>query len=371
MRDFITDTTAAIFDYADKQGLVPEFVKQSNIITKEDADQLPDRAFADQYNRLFPCHTKEATVVSSIYFLADGNGDPNTLDTIMKRAAAFGVEDDVNKVVAHFDNLVQEMQQQEKKASEEPQEPIEKYALTISNNDEEHNFYNISSRPDVLVSMNELERDYNCGAIEMPWMRKVAKILMDAAEQFNVADNAPGCIVKFAECRLPDLGKAQALLSMRTTCVDDMSMYNQAMEKLASSLMQAETFQDAVDVSDEFAKDVYVLDKQANVQYGAFQPDPYVVMLSGPSQEEFEKRAASHVYISDIPVPVEDVVNMSDQTVDMQFSKSSAECIKDAITPLRSGDVDSTTTSDCSIKLASLSPEVRLRLLQVLAGTGF
>lgn len=85
--------------------------------------------------------------------------------------------------------------------------------------------------------MNEVERDYNCGAIEMPWMRKIARVIMEAAEQFNVADNAPGCIVKFAERRLPDIGKATALLSMRSTVVDDMNGYNEAIQKLANAML--------------------------------------------------------------------------------------------------------------------------------------
>lgn len=91
MRDFTTDSTAAVYDYADKNGLVPGFVKQSSLITSEDVKDLPVYAFADEVNRLFPCHTKEATVLSAIYFMADGNENNNVLETIQKRAAAFDV----------------------------------------------------------------------------------------------------------------------------------------------------------------------------------------------------------------------------------------------------------------------------------------
>lgn len=95
MRDFTTDSTAAVYDYADKSGLVPDFVKQSSLITSEDVAGLPDYAFADEENRLFPCHTKEATVMSAIYFMADGEGSQKVLDTIQKRANAFDVTDQV------------------------------------------------------------------------------------------------------------------------------------------------------------------------------------------------------------------------------------------------------------------------------------
>lgn len=94
-------------------------------------------------------------------------------------------------------------------------------------------------------------------------------------------------------------------------------------------------------------------------------------MLTGPSDRELEKYASEHVHISDVAVPIEDVVNLSEQSIDMQFSKQAASVIKDAVQPLRAGDVNSDTTSECAVKLASLAPDVRLRLLQVLANTGF
>lgn len=368
MRDFVTDKTAAVYDYADKNGLVPDFVKQASIITEEEVQELPDAAFADPVNRLYPCHTKQATVLSAIYSLSEGIFDGPVADTINKRASVFDVTEQVEQAHKHFSGIVQEELQ--KSASEQPQ-PIEKYALTLSDGDKSYDFYNVSTRPDVLVSLNQVEKDFNAGNIELPWMRKVSSALLEEARHYGVEDNAPGCVLRYAEVRLPNMEKAATLMTLRSQVVDDMTPYDQLFEKMASMIGEAEGFDEAMQAAEQCAMEMYIMDKQAGVQYNPLQPDPYTIVFCGPKPEDFEKHASEHVYISQVAVPVEDIVNVSDSKIDEMFSKSSAQVIKDAVKPLRDGEVTSDVTGECHVKLANLAPDVRLKLLEVLASTGF
>lgn len=365
MNDFITDNTAAVFAYADQHGLVPDFVKQSNVITKEDVKDLPDIVFADQVNRLYPCHTKEATVLSAIYHKAAMEDNPVVWDTIQKRAAAFEVQHEVDAIASHFEELVTGY---EKQASQNEPEVMEKFALTITDGDKSHNFYDISTKQDTLIAMDEVNRDFASGNIQLPWMRKIASSIMEAARQFGVADNATGALTKYAQVRLPDVSKANALISTRN---NDKETYDFIMRKLASDLVAANSFDEAINAADDAAALIYSLDKKAGVEYSDMQLDPYDIIFSGPSFEEFEKHASTHVYISDIAVPVEDILNVSDTRINQVFSKNASAVITDALQPLREGNVTSDTTNECHVKLASLDPAVRLKLLEVLANTGF
>lgn len=368
MNDFTTDSTAAVFAYADDNGLVPDFVKKASIITKEDVKDLPDIAFADPANRLYPCHTKEATVLSAIYHKSNMDDNQRVWDTICKRAAAFQVQDEVEQICRHFDGLVDN---HIKSASANEPQVMQKFALTITHNDQEHNFYDISTRPDTLVAMEDVTNDFQAGTIELPWMRKIASAVMEAAREFGIQDNASGVLKKFAQIRMPDIQKANTLVTLRNQDVDSSIGYADIMNKLASDLMGSENFEQAMDAADTAASLMYSLDKKAGVQYGPLQPDPYDIIFCGPSIEEFEKHASTHVYISDVPVPVEDILNVSDTRIQQMFSKNASAVITDAIKPLREGTVTSDTTSECHIKLASLDPKVRLKLLEVLANTGF
>lgn len=365
MQDFTTDTTAAIYAYADDQGLVPEFVKKASVISGEDTRSLPDMAFADPVNRLYPCHTKEATVMSAIYVQANMEDSHSIWSTVEKRAAAFDCTDEVNAIRKHFETIYDNAMS--KKASEE-EVPMQKFALTIKKDDEEHNYYDISTREDTLVSMSDVDRDFEAGAVELPWMRKLATAIMDAAVEFGVEDNASSMLKKYAQVRLPDLQTAKSLISART---NDKDSYEFIMNKLASNLLDSESFEQAMEAADEAASLIYTLDKRAGVEYNDIQLNPYDIIFSGPTREDFEKFASSHVYISDVAVPVEDIVNVSDTRIQQTFSKNASAVITDAINPLRSGDITSDITHECHEKIASLDPAVRLKLLEVLANTGF
>lgn len=365
-QDFTTDKTAAIFDYADKAGLIPDFVKQSSFVSAEEVADMPDRIFADQNARLYPCHTKAATLVSAVYAAANQDDTYGVREEIEKRAATFDITEEVKSVFDHFDSTM------DKSASVDQVEEtvMQKFAHTATINGTEHNFYDISTRADVLLAIDHIDADYKHGYIEPTIMRKVASAVAEQANNFGVGDRLTYEIAKYASKRLPDIDAAQSLMSLRVSQVEDMTPYEACLDKFASALAECESFEQTQEIVDQTAADIYAIDKKAGVKYSMVQPDPYEILLSGPTLEQMQKFASEHVYVQGVAVPTVDFVNMTDDRVDTYFSKSSAAIIKEAKHLLDSNST-AELTKQAADKLTELPADVQLKFLQVLADTGF
>lgn len=78
---------------------LPAFVKQAEFETADDLQTLPSSAFADSIHRRFPCHTKSACFLSNLRFwekaMVDGTTDYSTADRLLKLAAFWGIDDDL------------------------------------------------------------------------------------------------------------------------------------------------------------------------------------------------------------------------------------------------------------------------------------
>ena len=85
--DFVTANNPAIFGYLQEKDAIPGYVLSSNKITKEEVDRLDKVAFANQAERLYPCHTKEACWESAAYFAGSGESDANVKANIEKMAS--------------------------------------------------------------------------------------------------------------------------------------------------------------------------------------------------------------------------------------------------------------------------------------------
>ena len=96
--DFVTANNPAIFGYLQEKDAIPGYVLSSNKITKDEVDGLDKVAFANQAERLYPCH-KEACWESA----ASGSGDATVKANIEKMASYHGIEEDVQAVFAIFE----------------------------------------------------------------------------------------------------------------------------------------------------------------------------------------------------------------------------------------------------------------------------
>lgn len=362
MIDFINDHTGAIADYADSQNLMPDFVKEASFPDIDFIEKLNDRAFADAEHRLYPCIDKAATVMSAIYCAAQGVTDSEIVSNIEKAAAAFGVETEVKSVFEHFNSIMQK-----EASATEVEAPMEKFALSLE--DEEgntHNYYNISSKADTLLTIRHLDEDFAAGTISPVFMRKVACVVAEAAKEFDVTHSLTSQITKFATTRLPEPSVALELIGDRP----DAQKYVDVITKLASDIQTAESFEDAINLADDAAQELYVLDKQAGVKYTNGRMDPWDILFCGPTEDYLNKAAAHNVRILDIPVPVQDITNLHDSTINNIFSKNAANIIMEVKAGLE-GEPTVEKSASASEKLATLAPDVQAILLDKLASIGW
>lgn len=360
--DYTTDTNCAIFEHAYEHGLIPDFVKNSSVIKAEDVAHLHSRAFADEEARLYPCHTKEATVLSAVYSQAQGDDAPELRDKIASIADAFGVRKEVDRVFDHFDRLAAEV-----RARQEASRPrfIQKFALTLRDPDgKEHNMYDISTAADTLVSIRQLDDDYRSGRVPRPYMRKLACEICAAAAEQDIS-NMPHTILKFADTRLPDYGTTENMFELRRQVVgnDAMGSYRKELDALWDGLSKAASVDEAFSVMDKAAEAICRLDCENGVEYTALQPDPYTCMYTGASEADILKHAATHVHILGVAVPCEAIGEVNLERADARLPKQAALTLREAVAAL--GD----STSACGEKIASLPKDMQVEILRLAANS--
>ena len=86
----------------------PDYVKSASHADRCGEAELPPRCYADQRNRLYPCHTPAATWLSSVFFL-EKCGSMNSADKaeiaarLMQAAQYFGIAADVAVLAARME----------------------------------------------------------------------------------------------------------------------------------------------------------------------------------------------------------------------------------------------------------------------------
>lgn len=366
--DFLNDKTAAILSYAFENNLIPNFVKEASMPDTDEVKDLRDEAFGNPYTREYPCHTSESTVLSAVYASASGE-DRDVLNNIYKKASAYDVHRYVNVIYDHFDNQFEKIAA----AKEQEETPMVKFALSlVDENGRETAHYNTSTKEDTLLSIKHLEQDFNCGGISPHHMRKIASNIMESAKEFDIAPGyIPHVITKYASKRIPNAAQAFELIGLRKSACENINEYENIIEKLANDLAECNGSEDAMmDIADKAAEELLVLDKVNNIKYAAAQPDPYDIIFNGPTMEEFEKFAAEHVRILNIPVPVADMLNLADDKINTCFSKQASEIISNVKVYL-AGETSLQKSANAQNALEALNPEAAKHLLKLLANTGW
>ena len=363
--DFVTANNPAIFGYLQEKDAIPGYVLSSNKITKEEVDRLDKVAFANQAERLYPCHTKEACWESAAYFAGSGESDANVKANIEKMASFHGIEEDVRDVFAIFEGEMNKAAAAEKK-----EERMEKFALTLDLQGFQgrgvENFYPINNAAEVVSSSDACTADYNAGKIPSGAMRKIASAITEAAITCGVdPSELTGEVRAFGTRNTPDPYAAEILVKMRKSAA-----HNELMKEFQEKLASTSEISEAIEVANEIAEKMYVLDKQAGVRYGKGVLDPYAILFTGPTLEEFEKAAASTISLRGVNIPVDDFVNLADKDIDVNFSAKSASIIKEAKSYISAGQsID--TCVNINSKLAELNRDTQNVLLNVLANTGW
>lgn len=366
--DFITDQNPSVYLFMQDRNMLPDYVLKSNKLTEEDTSVLDKVAFADPVNRLYPCHTKAACWQSAAYFASKHERNERLQGNIEKMAAHHGIEEDVQKVFAAFADEFK------KAAAEDTSIEKKAYALELDMGGFQgrgvEKFYPINDKFEIVKAAEDSTADYKHGTIPMYAMRKIAFNIMEAAEEHGVPYNElTAQVQRLGTRRLPDPYAAETLVGMRKRAGADVTQYTNAIKELQEKVAGLGAME-AIEAADETAKEIYFMDKEAGVVYRNGQLDPYELLFTGPTVADLEKAAASSVSIKGINVPVEDITNLSDATIDKVFSRASGDVIKQAKT-LVSGDSTVGSCVEASELIGGLDDGVQKVLLGTLANTAW
>lgn len=365
--DFTEDNNPDFLLYLDEQNAIPDYVRDSDVLTKSACVDLSEKAFADPTHRLYPCHTKEACWFSAAHFAARHNADESIKANIEKQASLHGISEDVQKVFEVFAPKL------EKKASED--KPMRKFALSIDwegvGGNNVVDYYPINNSIEVMMSSEDAAHDFKAGTLPLPYLCKAARTIVKAASAFAGTSALAPVVLRYGETRLPDPYAASIMISgSRKSAGANVGAYQEIIDTLTSALEKAASFDEAISLGDTAATDMYILDKQAGITYGPNYMDPFSILYCGPTEQDMEKSAANHVRICGVRVPVVDFVNLSDARIDQTFRKEAAGVIKEARDSVK-GTTTMEKTANAAELISGLSEGVQKVLLKTLAETCF
>lgn len=367
--DFTNDNSGAVIIYGAQNNLLPDYVKKSERITQVEADCLNKVAFADRQKRELPCHTKAASVLSALYCAAlPDQYSEDSKDRILNFAEQHGCTEDVNRIFNHFDNLNEKMQ--EKKAAVQQEDD---YALFLKAADgSTEGYYPIDSDVHVLTSMQHMEEDFKDGTLDAVMLRKLAKVLMNAARKMEIDDMVCKTVKNAATDRLPDPVSAAETIESRGELTDDMEGYRSVIRKMASDIVNSKGDVEAIlEAGEKAASAIQQLDNANSIYtYSQHYPNPVQIVFSGPSLDTMAKYAADTVRIMGVAVPVDDICNFSDELINDYFTKASAAKLKEAkdiVSGIRSMDKSSRAAS----VIETVDENAQKMFLRMLAGLGW
>lgn len=364
--DFIGQNNPAILKYATDNGLIPDDVLDSPMIQEEDLAGLANTAFANPYNRTYPCHTKVACVNSALWDAATHPGNELITANIKKMAAAQGLTEEVNAIYNHFENAFT------KAAAAQPTQaaPEETYALTLTHDDgTADNFFPTTYPLDVVHSAEDADRQYRAGNIGDSIFRKVASAIVEAAHAHRVAQSElPRNVRVIGTMRVPDPYMAE--LAVQNFCKRsnvNPDPYMSEIHALQGAMEQVETMEDAIKMASVVADHLCDMNA-ANGLFAMGEDSPYALIFQGPEMGDFMKHAGSTVYVMDVPIPAQEIINLPANMVDTRFAPQAVEMIHSAQAKLQEEAADDMAKVAAAAEILSqLSPGAKRQLLLALS----
>ena len=373
--DYVGDNNPAILTFAHSNGLLPDYFLDSEQITAENTKNLYKVAFADQENRKFPCHTKAACLHSAIWYAANNMNEPEIKSGIEKLAAVHGISDDVNKVFDAFGSVIEKAAAAIK---EDNEAAMEKYALSIDfegfRGRGVENFYPINNPAEINDSADKAYKDYCKGNLPLPAFRKAAHAITKAAEEHGMLhEEIDPTVTGVGADRLPDTDFAESCLAMRKQAgVENLEPYKAILAEVVEGIEKvASSAEELIEIGEAAAEAMYKLDvSNGIVKYSNALMDPYTMLFSGPTVDEFLKEAAQCVNLRGVHVPIVDLMNISDSKIDKMFSPGAGEIVK-AAKKMLEGENSIQKCAAASAHLEQLTKEASNILLKMLAGVGW
>jgi hypothetical protein len=205
--------------------------------------------------------------------------------------------------------------------------------------------------------------------LPLPLFVKVAQAIMEESGTVDPRDIDQE-VRLYGTPRLPDPYGMETLVMMRKNAGVEPEPYLSLIQELQPAIVKSASVNDALEAAAQLAEGLFNLDLQNNISYGPNTQDPYRMLYTGPTVADMEKHAATTVNIMNVPVPVTDILNMSDKRVDQLFAADAASVIKEAKAILE-GAPAMEKSAAAAEKIATLSSTEQTIYLKELAGTAW
>lgn len=186
------------------EALIPTYVMEFTMPSKEGSSQIEDELFADPARRLYPIDTPASTWLSAAYFMKQGSSLPYKKEEksfvwarIEKAAEVFGVKDDLQKIASAI--------RAEQGAEKQAEDDDENYAWVMRN--AETNEVVARRYPmfdDRGVKMAGSYFDENRSNYPLAVRRQIARNIMKRADAHGVGiDELPSSVLREAGYGIP------------------------------------------------------------------------------------------------------------------------------------------------------------------------
>lgn len=318
MKDHVGDQNPVYLFKAAEHVALPDYVTQAPTLTPDDVRGLPSFSFADRAGRLFPIHTKEATVMSAMCFYGRQYSSREIEAALEKAAHTHGVADLLEQFRTIFRPL-------EKKAHA----PEPRYALAYDDGTGTRYFYPITGETELLESARRLTKAAGQERIPLKFVRAAAREMCKRASELGQQPERilPAEVVSLGEDRIVDFNMAKRAVALRREFAglpdEALQLYDATIDSAKEAYAQGEDLQDFVDV-------IEMLDDAHSVKYSHLIQDPYQVFYAGPKVEDVVKFANQVVFVGDVAVPAEVMARTVPQAIEDWFDGDTAAAVKKA-----------------------------------------
>lgn len=313
----------------------PDYMKTASVLTPSEVDALPDHLFADQRNRLWPVHTKAATLMSACSFFSQHLDLPQVYTRIKQAAAAHNILADVGQ--AEIALAPAPLKQASGDSTQAHQ-----FALIFEGEDNKlTHMYPCQTPGEVIKSARFLAGDTSEQRIPRDWARSAAITLVKRAAELGLPDSdIAKTTLELGTERIPDFDIAERNLDLRCKLAgltaEEAGFYHEVLESAKAAYLRGEEIDEHIGLCEE-------LDAINGIQHSAVIPDPHTMIFSGEKMASIAKYASSVVFLLDTPIPVDQVARLSaTPAVHSRLTKEAASLTLKAAAQATSNPADAT-----------------------------
>lgn len=296
--DFVGDESQSYLFLLKEAGALPDYVEA--VPEAKDLEGLPNVAFANSDDRLYPVHDKQSAFLSAVTaFVQGANHDEDPWLSKLKTAChAYHIDADVVKAhevlevkTARDENLA-DVEEIDKTASARPTHALE---LVVTPDQAPQKFYPIGSASQIEESARKMASDIRDKKLPMAWHSEACELLMKAASDFGIPENKlPGSVVRYGRRFVPSREVLDSEIEKRASLglgADYIEIYKQAAESALGGGISAT----------DGALIWQTADKKAGIdsQFSGDE-DPLWAFKSGAPAEEVEQLKEAHCMLGNV-----------------------------------------------------------------------